>query len=152
MKRPNRPELYLAISQLISHRATCQRGRVGAVITQNNRIVSTGYNGPLHGDAPCETHCFIERPCQRAVHAEANAIASAARLGIALQGATLYCTTAPCRKCAELIFQVGIAKVIYIDNYRNTEGVELLKQRGVDTQQGSITYNFYESIQNNNYI
>lgn len=133
-ERPSREEVYLAVAEVISLRGTCNRGQVGAVITQNNRIVSTGYNGPV-GQAHCEgIGCDIEKKCEHSIHAEANAIAHAARYGISLEDATIYCTTQPCLKCSELIVQSGIRVVYYSKMYTDDLGSNLLIKNGVKVE------------------
>lgn len=122
-----REHLHIEIAKLISQRSGCQRGQVGAVITSvDNRIICTGYNGPLPHSGKCTDKCNIDNPCTHSIHAEANAIAFAAKNGITLNGAILYCTTSPCIKCSELIIQSGIWKVVYDQNYRDPAGLELL--------------------------
>lgn len=131
-KRPTRVDTYLAVAEVISRRGTCGRAKVGCVITQENRIVSTGYNGPV-GHLYCAPHyCDLTQKCKHAVHAEANAIAFAAREGIALDNATLYCMVEPCVNCAMLIVQAGIKKVYFETNYTDSEGSILLKMNGVE--------------------
>lgn len=132
--RPTRHETYLAIAQIISRRGTCKRAKVGCVITQDNRIVSTGYNGPI-GSMECNsTHCNLNEHCKHAVHAEANAIAFAAREGISLKHATLYCLYSPCVDCARLIIQAGIIRVVYKNQYIPIDGYTLLIANGVATE------------------
>lgn len=133
MSRPTREETYMEIAEVISRRGTCQRAQVGCVITKDNRIVATGYNGPVTGLNCDIMHCMMDRPCTHAVHAEANAIAFAAMDGISLRGSVLYCMTAPCKNCAMLIIQSGIVKVIYKNSYRTTEGMGILAKVGIVT-------------------
>ena len=130
--RPSREETYIAISLIISLRGTCLRGKNGCVITQENRIVATGYNGRFKGECTEKT-CDLKTGCVNAVHAEENAIAFAAKQGISLTGSTLYCTSCPCYHCAKLITQAGIYKVVYQQEYRNDEGKILLQSMGVIT-------------------
>lgn len=132
-KRIERDELNLRIAGLISLRATCKRGQVGCVITQDGRIIATGYNGSIIKGHCEELHCDLNVKCNQAMHAEANAICFAAKAGISLDGATLYCTTAPCENCARLIAQSGIKEVIYQNNYTDTKGIELLLSLNIKT-------------------
>lgn len=131
--RPSKIATYLNVANVISERSTCQRAKVGAVITQNDRIVSTGHNGLafMMKDAHdiC-TDCDINSPCH-AIHAEANAIYAAAKEGIKLEGAILYCTYSPCQKCAEAIFQAGISRVYYLIEYRDRNPLVWLKERNI---------------------
>ena len=146
--RPNRSELYLYIAYAIAERGTCPRKKAGAVITSSdNRIISTGYNGPPKGSPSCT--CDITNPCERAIHAEANAIYAAAKFGIKLTKAIMYCTDSPCIKCAEAILQSGITEFYYSKLYRDPKGLYLLKENNINILPIALTYNFHESIQNN---
>lgn len=112
---------------LFAKRATCDRLNVGCVIVKDKRPITGGYNGPPMGMWHCkEAYCNTELSCTRSVHAEANAIAWAAKAGVSLDGATIYCTHAPCKKCAELIIQAGIKEVVYAIEFRDREGLRLL--------------------------
>lgn len=142
--RPSREEVYFEVAESFSKRSTCLRGSIGAIIVKDKHIVSHGYNGAPAGMPQCdEVGCDIpERPyldppwnspddgpsivlplehqlgCQRTVHAEANAIAWAARWGVLVGGATMYSTHEPCRKCADLIVACGIKAVYFRQPYR----------------------------------
>jgi dCMP deaminase len=134
--RPHRDEIVMEIAHSVARRSTCERALaqngVGAVVTIDGRIISTGYAGPPSKMPHCEeAKCDLSQPCARTVHAEANAIAFAARHGVATEGATLYCTHGPCRDCAGLIINAGIKTVIYETPYRLQDGVELLEAAGV---------------------
>lgn len=124
---------YLGLAWFFGAHSTCKRLGVGAVLVRDKRIISTGYNGAPSGLAHC-THDDIT-PCDRAVHAEANCIAFAAKVGIATEGAVLYSTHAPCISCAQLIINSGIGKVVYGERYRATEGQELLEEAGIPVGQ-----------------
>lgn len=124
----------MEVAHALAKRATCKRGKVGVVIVRAHRIVATGYNGAPSLMLHCtEADCDIgpDGGCQRAVHAEANAIAFSARDGIQLYGTTLYTTHSPCRKCAQLIINAGIKEVIYNRAYRDPSGLSLLDEAGV---------------------
>jgi dCMP deaminase len=139
MTRPDWDEYFMAIARAVSTRATCRGIAVGAVITRDNRILSTGYNGPPAGFPNCidqgccyggVDNCTQSSAPSRAVHAEANAIAYAARFGIATDGATIYVTSEPCVACLKLILSAGIVRVVYADpwegNRDNPVACELL--------------------------
>lgn len=139
MGRPSRDVICMQIAQLVAQRGTCGRARVGAIIARDGRTLVTGYNGPPSGLPHCtdpDGCTRIERAadggCVRAVHAEANCIAYAARHGIATEGASLYSTHLPCLKCAELIVNAGILVVYYDLDYRIKDGEILLQRAGVD--------------------
>lgn len=121
---------------IASLRSTCNRLQVGAVIVRAGRTISDGYAGAPSGLPHCSKEiCNADNPCTRTVHAEAGAIAYAAREGIATGGAELYCTHAPCKPCSDLILNAGIKKVVYVEAYRKTEGIEQLKAGGVTVEQ-----------------
>lgn len=123
------------MAAVTSARGTCERASVGAVIAQDGRIVSTGYVGSPSGLPHCTDVGCLPGPsggCDRTVHAEANAIAFAARYGIATDGATLYCTHSPCRSCAKSIINAGIVRVVYEHEYRLGEGKDLLRLAGIE--------------------
>lgn len=149
--RPDRDKLYLDIAHVYATRGTCPRARVGAVIVRDRRIVSTGYNGAPPGLPHCsDVGCdrgnavqvapeapeeikqlarYVESPgCKRAVHAELNAIAFAARNTVSTEDAVMYCTHAPCLPCAQAILSAGIIEVHYTKPYRDLAGVELLDE------------------------
>jgi dCMP deaminase len=126
-------------AHVMSRRGTCSRRQVGVVIALDDRICSTGFNGAPRGMAHC-VHPPDERSseleptaptCQWAVHAEANAVAFAARSGIALDGATLYTTLSPCVVCAQLVINAGITRVVCAVRYRDATGINLLDEAGV---------------------
>lgn len=126
MTRPKWDDYFIQIAADVSMRATCKRAAVGAVIVKDNRILCTGYNGAPAGEPHCldEGCILVDGHCKRSIHAETNAIAQAAKYGIALEGATLYywdtmgryasCIdelTAHCDKCGQLAKAAGIARV-----------------------------------------
>jgi dCMP deaminase len=121
----------MVVAHAFAQRGTCDRLMVGAVIHKRGRILATGYNGPPAGLAHCdhahdEPVVGEERGCQRAVHAEANAIAFAARYGIQVDGCDLTVTHMPCIDCAKLIINSGLVSVVFEHPYRKTEGIDLL--------------------------
>lgn len=120
MTRPNWDEYFLSIAKVVASRATCPRASVGAVIVRNNRILATGYNGAPAGEPHCvDVGCLMKyRHCQRAVHAETNAIAQAARYGVSVEGATLYYwdslsrSADGCVKCSQAMKAAGIVRIV----------------------------------------
>ena len=122
-ERPSWDEYFMEVARTIAKRATCDRGRSGCVIARDKQLLVTGYVGSPRGFAHCDEagHQMkkmihedgtVTQHCVRTVHAEQNAICQAARLGIALEGATLYCKMTPCRVCAMLIINCCIARVV----------------------------------------
>lgn len=137
LMRVSREKVLMDIASLIAGRGTCSRLQVGAVISREGRIISTGYNGAPAG----VDHCFhgadseTVSGCQVAGHAEENAIAHAARYGVSLEGSELHCTHAPCYTCSRMIVNSGITKVTFITPYRLKHGVELLASAGIQVVQ-----------------
>jgi len=132
MNRPAWDEYFLGIMDAAAARATCNRGKSACVITKDNRILVTGYVGAPPGFPHCDEvghlfhtvineHGFIFHNCVRTVHAEANAIYQAARFGIPLKDATLYCRMTPCRNCAMAIVNCGIERVVCQRRYKSWE-------------------------------
>ena len=122
-QRPDWDTYFLGLVDSVAMRATCDRGRSGCVITRDRRIIATGYVGSPPGLPHCDDvgHDMrsvvhgegrVSQHCVRTLHAEQNAIAHAARHGLSLEGATLYCRMEPCRVCAMLIVSAGIVRVV----------------------------------------
>lgn len=119
----------MRMAVVVSTRGTCERASVGAVISREGRVISTGYVGSPAGLEHCTTvGCSIgpNGGCDRTVHAEANAIAFAARFGTGTNGSELHCTHAPCLSCAKLIVNAGITRFVYETVYRDPSGLDLL--------------------------
>lgn len=122
--RPDFDSIMMQMAAAMSLRSTCPRKSVGCVITHDTRHIVTGYNGALSGNEHCtDIECRLVKidgvdSCMRAVHAERNAIYSAARNGVSLEGATCYVTTLPCWGCAQGICSVGISRVVFSDVYK----------------------------------
>ncbi len=130
MNRPSWDEYFMLAAKLVSVRSTCNSRKIGAVIVKSNRILTTGYNGAVHGGP----HCIDRGPdfCLRrsigahdadkynyciSSHAEVNAIDQAARFGISLEGSVLYCTLEPCNWCFKQLVQAGIREIYYEEAY-----------------------------------
>jgi dCMP deaminase len=129
MQRPSWDRYFLDLMHEVSKRATCDRGRAGALLVQDRRIVSTGYVGSPPGMEHCDEvghdlrrvldeHGNESSHCVRTIHAEQNAICQAAKHGTKLDGATLYCRMEPCRACAMMILAVGIRRVVCERRYQ----------------------------------
>lgn len=124
---------YLRMAQIWAENSYCSRRQVGALIVKDKMIISDGYNGTPSGfPNVCEGDDGLTLPC--VLHAEANAITKIARSGNNSDGATLYVTDSPCIECSKLIIQAGIARVVYARNYRLTDGIELLRQAGIEVE------------------
>ena len=136
---------FMETARLVATWASCYQPerKIGAVIVKNKRILTTGYNGAPAGIKTC-----MERgECMRrklgiasgthhelcyAIHAEQNAIIQAAKLGVSIDGATLYCTHQPCVICAKIIINSGITRVVYEQGYPDELAVQMLQEGGVE--------------------
>jgi len=141
--RPSWDEYFMEVCSAISKRATCDRGRSGCVIARDHQILATGYVGAPAGLPHCDEvgHQLrkmlhedgsISQHCVRTVHAEQNAICQAAKRGVAIDGATLYCRMTPCRTCAMMIINCGIKRVVAERRYHaGAESEEMFLSAGV---------------------
>ena len=130
-QRPTWDEYFLMLSKLAATRSTCLAFPVGAVIVKNKQVVATGYNGSPSGSAHCTTqgYCYpglsscdaSKTLPSRAVHAEANAIAQAAKYGISTEGSSIYVTLEPCLSCLKLIISAGIKEIFYETSFNSGE-------------------------------
>ncbi len=124
---------YLRMAAIWAENSYCQRRKVGALVVKEKMIISDGYNGTPSGfenvceDAHGVTHPYV-------LHAEANAITKLARSGNNSDQATLYVTASPCIECAKLIIQAGIRRVVYAEQYRLTDGIDLLRRADVEVE------------------
>ncbi len=136
---------FMDMAKLVSGWSSCYKPnrQVGAVIVRDKRILTTGYNGAPQGIPSCKERCECMREnlgiasgtrqemCY-AVHAEQNAIVQAAKLGLSLEGATIYCTHQPCSICTRLIINSGIKRVVYDQGYPDEFSLQLLNSAGVE--------------------
>lgn len=143
MNRPSWDEYFMELLPCIATRSTCLRHSFGAIVARNNHVLATGYNGAVSS----ATHCTDKNSCWRntlriesgtrheicsAVHAEQNAIAQAAKLGISLEGGTIYISDIPCTICAKLIINAGIKRVVLAGNsYPDTNGLKIISSVGI---------------------
>jgi dCMP deaminase len=129
-KRESFPKYCLNLAVAAASRSTCNRRHVGAVVVRDRAILSTGYNGSMPGAPHCDEIGHLtdgDLPnCKRTTHAEVNAIAQAAKHGIRLDGATMFCTDRPCWECYKMIVGAGIEKVIYLKDYPTTYPNEII--------------------------
>jgi len=141
--RPTWDEYFMKIVEMVGTRGTCDRFRGGCVIAKNKRIISTGYAGSPIGLPHCddvghEMHTVTHpdghqsRHCIRTTHAEQNAICQAARVGVSLEGATLYIKMTPCYTCAKMTINAGIKRVVCAKDYHASERTkEIFAEAGV---------------------
>lgn len=122
---------YLRMAAIWAENSYCTRRKVGALVVKNNMIISDGYNGTPSGfENVCEDENNVTKPY--VLHAEANAITKLARSNNSSDNATMYITASPCIECAKLIIQAGIKRVIYSEQYRLDDGIQLLKKAGIE--------------------
>lgn len=123
---------YLRMALIWAENSYCERRKVGALVVKNKMIISDGYNGTPSGfENICEDDNNVTKPY--VLHAEANAITKLARSHNSSEGATMYITASPCIECAKLIIQAGVKRVVYGENYRLRDGLDLLERAGIET-------------------
>ncbi len=124
---------YLRMAAIWAENSYCRRRKVGAILVENEMIISDGYNGTPKGfennceDGDNNTYPYV-------LHAEANAITKVARSNNSSDGSTLYVTASPCMECSKLIIQAGIKRVVFSELYRITDGIDLLREAGVEVK------------------
>ncbi len=136
--RPGWDSYMMELASLAASRSTCTRRHVGAVIERNHRLVCTGYNGSPSGAPHCTDAGCVREGLQsgerldlcRAVHAEANAVAQAARHGVSLDGCTAHVTCQPCANCARLLVQAGISRIVWAEGYPAPDAIRVLEESG----------------------
>ena len=144
-ERPTWDNYFMDITCLVAKRATCLRRAVGAIIVKDRRVLATGYNGVPSGITHCDvTGCLREQlkvpsgerhELCRGLHAEQNAIIQAARHGVNIEGATVYCTDSPCIICSKMLINAGVRGVVFKRGYPDRLSLEMLEEAGVAYQQ-----------------
>ena len=136
-KRPDFDAWAMDLARHFALLATCPRAAVGCVLVRGKHVIASGYNGAPAGMPHCtDVGCrMVDGHCTSAVHAEANAVAQAARYGNSIEGAWAYCTHAPCATCAKLLISAGVAGVIIARRYGDGDG-----ERTVLDADVSVTY------------
>jgi len=118
--------VFINIAKETSTLSHCVRSKVGAVLVKDGNIISFGYNGtPAGMDNACEKN---DVTLPHVIHAECNSILKAAKTGNSVDGSTLYLTLSPCLDCSKLILQSGIKRVVYLNEYRNRQGIDFLSK------------------------
>jgi dCMP deaminase len=151
--RPDWDSYFMGIARISSKRSTCLRGKTGAVLVRERRVLTTGYNGPPKGLKHCsETGCVRERECvpdgerleiTRGLHSTQNTIIQAAVFGISIKDSTLYTTHPPCTICTRMLINAGIRKIIMDRGFPQELSLRLLEEAGIelvswDQQNGCI--------------
>lgn len=139
-------DAFMDTAERFAQLSSAKRLHVGAVVVQDNRIISIGYNGmPSGWTNECEEVITPTLPYlsgdgptlktkDEVIHAEANAISKLARDGESGNGASLFCTHAPCINCAKLIYGAGVKKVYYRNTYRDTKGIDFLEKCNIEVE------------------
>ncbi len=132
----------MEIARLVARRSTCLRRQVGAVVVKEKNILATGYNGTPSGITHCsEVGCLRQQlgvpsgerhELCRGLHAEQNAIIQAAKHGVNIGGATIYCTNSPCVICSKMIINSGVERIVFLDGYPDELSREMLQESGIE--------------------
>jgi dCMP deaminase len=134
MNRVSWDRYFMNLAVQAAARSTCPRKTVGAVIVRDKAVLATGYNGSLRGLPHCtDVGCLMENDhCVRTVHAEANAILQAARLGVRIEAADIYVTASPCWNCFKLIANAGLRRIFFREFYRDERIRDFAAQAGIE--------------------
>ena len=137
MNQERMDKYFMDVAKLTSQLSHARRTKVGAVMVKDNRIISIGLNGTPHGFS---NECEIEQPDGTlvtkniVVHAEMNALCFCAKTEIETEGATIYLTLSPCANCALALIQSGVKRVVYLEQYRDLSGIQILEQAGIEIE------------------
>ncbi|UCG44628.1 MAG: cytidine/deoxycytidylate deaminase family protein [Candidatus Bathyarchaeota archaeon] len=155
-KRPSWDRYFLDLCEAVSKRATCDRGRSGSVIVKDKRILATGYVGSPAQMPHCDEKGHdmrkvfdeagtVTEHCVRTLHAEQNAIIQAAKFGVSIDGATLYCKMVPCRSCAMMIVNSGIKRVVAERHYHaEADTMSIFREVGIELAVASDEVAMYD--------
>ncbi|GMG97525.1 deoxycytidylate deaminase [Tepidimicrobium xylanilyticum] len=128
-------EYFMEIAEMVATRSTCDRAEVGClIVNDDNRIVSTGYNGSISGNPHCNDvgHTMRDDHCIATIHAEMNALIYCAKEGISVKDCRVYVTHFPCLNCTKALIQAGIKKIYYKHSYRMDDyAIELLNKNNI---------------------
>jgi dCMP deaminase len=152
MIKPAFNTIFMDLAKSLALRSHCTKAQVGAVLVNETRIISIGYNGPPSGTHNCDEEFGPEGcprdskgSCSLALHAEQNAILYASKNGAKVEGSTLYVTLSPCISCSRVIYTMKIKKVVFLNSYaaykglETDEGVEFLRKFGVEVEKYELT-------------
>lgn len=154
--RPSWDEYFMEVAKAVAKRATCDRGRSGCVIARDRQILVTGYVGSPKGLPHCDEvghqmkvtmheDGHQTQHCVRTAHAEQNAIVQAAKLGVAIDDATMYCKMTPCSVCAKMIINAGIKRIVCEKKYHaGGDSEEMFRQAGIELNYFDETIEHYE--------
>jgi dCMP deaminase len=150
-QKPEFDTIFMELATNLAKRSHCVRAQVGAVLTNETRIISIGYNGPPAGTHNCDEDFGAagcpkdsKGSCSLALHAEQNAILHAVKNGSRVEGGTIYVTLSPCISCARVIYTMKIKKVFFLNSYAEykgiptDEGVEFLRKFGIEVEKMTL--------------
>ncbi len=134
MARVSWEEYFMNIAKQVASRSTCDRKHVGAVISRDKTILSTGYNGSIRGMPHCDEagHLMENDHCVATIHAEANAVLQAAKNGVMIDNSEVYITASPCWTCFKMLANAGIKKIYYGEFYRDQRIFDVAKKLGIE--------------------
>jgi len=143
--RPTWDEYFMEVAHVVQKRSTCMRRQVGAVLVKDKRILATGYNGAPSGLPHCHgTGCLRKQlnipsgerhEICRGAHAEQNAIAQAALLGVSTRDSEIYITAHPCSVCVKIMINAGVKRIMYEGDYPDSLAMQLLAQSSLKVEQ-----------------
>ncbi|CAH0416367.1 ComE operon protein 2 [Periweissella fabaria] len=142
-------EYFMLQAVALASRSTCNRLSVGAVLVRDKRLIASGYNGSVEGDAHCidEGDLIVDGHCIRTIHAEQNALLQCAKYGVPVDGAEVYVTDFPCANCTKMLLQAGIKKINYLRNYRNDDfAMHLINLKKVELNQVHFSPNSQDAV------
>lgn len=122
---------YMAMAYAVALRSYAKKRQVGAIAVKDGNLISMGYNGTPQGwsnqceDSNNKTFPYV-------LHAEANLVAKLAKSTVSSNGCVVFTTTAPCFDCAKLLYQAGVARVVYDEDFKNEDGVNFLKKCNIE--------------------
>ena len=127
----------MELANVVGQNSYSKRFKFGAIIVKDDNILAFGYNGTPRGwDNCCEDDA--NKTKREVLHAESNAIAKVARTTSSAEGSTLYVSLSPCYDCAKLIYQAGVVRVVYNEEYRSRDGIDFLLDCGVECEQREL--------------
>jgi len=127
---------FLEMAYVFANLSKAKRRKVGCIIVKDGQVISNGFNGTPSGfDNCCEEQvfrydvgdCYVLQTKAEVLHAESNALMKIARSTNSSIGSTMYLTCSPCFECAKLIIQSGITRLVYKEDYRKEDGIDLLR-------------------------
>ena len=117
MPRLSITNYFMQIAEVVKERSTCHSRKVGCVLVKDHQILSTGYNGSIRGHAHC-SNLTCKKGCDETIHAEVNAVISAAYRGVKISQCDVYTTTSPCINCLRVLLNLDVQNIYYLEKYK----------------------------------